>query len=158
MKAEAPIPTETVSMSNGPNIVQGSPTPTGQAEASIPTENVRDDSNMNRTVAVRRKVAKRTLPFDLRAGELLVSQDEDNPARKKPRLEEPLPTPVTDTQPNSGASTRATGRWTLEEDAKLTEAITSTFKMKWRKEYKTDFDAVAALVPSRTRLQCRKNG
>jgi hypothetical protein len=53
--------------------------------------------NCKRTVTVRRKATKRTLPFDLTEGELeLVSlpppQDEDIPARKRPRLEEPLPT------------------------------------------------------------------
>jgi hypothetical protein len=53
----------------------------------------------NLTVIARRKAAKRTLSWDLETGELdLVSspplQAEDIPAaaRKKPRLEEPLPT------------------------------------------------------------------
>jgi hypothetical protein len=105
------------------------------------------------------------------------------PARKKPRLEEPLPTatdeaarrtaspdasvvlpppadndetnrnadPVTSTQPNAGANRR----WTVDEDAKLMSAITNTSKMKWGNEYKTNWAAVAALVPGRTRLQCR---
>jgi hypothetical protein len=69
--------------------------PTNHAEASIPTENVSDDDpDWNRTVNVRRKAAKRTLPFDLTAEELLVSHDEDDPAKKKPRLEDSLPTPV----------------------------------------------------------------
>jgi hypothetical protein len=71
--------------------------PTDQAEATIPAEN---GSNINRTVAVRRKAAKRTNPFDLAAEELhLMSSSpppqeaEDIPAaRKKPRLDEPLPT------------------------------------------------------------------
>jgi hypothetical protein len=47
-----------------------------------------------RTVNVRRKAAKHILPFDLTEEKLeLVSppQDEDIPARKKPRLEVPLP-------------------------------------------------------------------
>jgi hypothetical protein len=134
---------------------------------------------------LRRKAAKRTLPFDLAAEELLVSQAEDNPARKKPRLEEPLPTlidqaarktdspdlslglpplvadnddtnanPMADTSSNAGASTWATARWTTEEDAKLTSAVASTSKKKWGKEYKTDWDAVAALVLLRTKKQC----
>jgi hypothetical protein len=108
------------------------------------------------------------------------------PARKKPRLEEPLlplprttdettgkatspesseglysPTsdndnddsnedPLTDTQPNAGA----TGCWTPEEDAKLTSAVTNTCKRKWGKVYVTDWIAVAALVPGRTNPQC----
>jgi hypothetical protein len=129
-------------------------TPTDQAEASFPTETtvINNDNvpNMNHTVKERRKSAKRTLHFGLTTEELnLVSppHHEDIPARKKPRLEEPLPTrtdeaarktaspdvlvglspsiaekddanananadPVTDTQPNDGA-TRATGSWTL---------------------------------------------
>jgi hypothetical protein len=46
--------------------------PNEEAEASISTENASDDSNenLNRTVAVRRKAAKRTHPWDLKAGEL----------------------------------------------------------------------------------------
>jgi hypothetical protein len=156
---EASIPIETASMSNGPNM---------KAEAPIPTETVSmsNDSNMNRTVTNSRKAAKRTLPWDLNAGELLVSQDEDNSARKKPRLQEPLPTAtdeaagrtdspafsvvlpppaadnddvdtnadaVTDTQPNTGASTWATCRWTTDEDAKLTSAVANTSKKKWER-------------------------
>jgi hypothetical protein len=121
---------------------------------------------MNRLVMLRRKAAKRTLPFDLTAEELLVSQDDDIPAaRKKPRLEEPLTTTtdeatkkaassnvsvglppppaadddddlnadaVTDTQPNDGA-TRATARWTTDEDVQLTSAVTNTSKKKYGK-------------------------
>jgi hypothetical protein len=162
--------------------------PTVKAEASIPTENVSDDEpDWNRKVKVRRKAAKR-LPFELSEEELdLVSQDgdEDTPARKKPRLEEPIPTttdkaarkvdspdvseglpppnadnddananadPVTDTKPNAGA----TGRWTLEEDAKLTLAVSNTSKKKWRKEYTSDWAAITALIPGRTERQCRR--
>jgi hypothetical protein len=103
--------------------------------------------------------------------------------KKKQRLEEPLPTTtdeaarktdspdvsaghppaaaddganadlVTDTQPNAGA-TRASRRWAPEEDTKLTSAVTNTHKKKWGKEYKTDWVAIAALVPGRTRGQC----
>jgi hypothetical protein len=160
-----------------------------QAEASIPTDTTvtNNGSNWNRTVNIRRKAAKRTLPFELTAEELeLVSppQGEDIPARKKPRLEEPFSTtsdeatretaspdvsvwrsphpagdndtnahPVTDTQPNAGA-TPVTGSWTLQEDAKLTRAVANTPKKKWGKEYKTNWPAVAALVPGRTRGQC----
>jgi hypothetical protein len=153
-------------------------------EASTPTESVRDDPNMNRTVKERRKAAKHTLPWDLKEGELdLVLQEEDTPARKKPRLEEPLlatsdevtrdaaspdvseglntpaaenddanADPVVDT-PNT-AATRATRRWTLEEDAKLTRAVANASKKMWGNEYKTNWPAVAALVPGRTQKQC----
>jgi hypothetical protein len=76
---------------------------TEEAEASVSTEHVREgpdtvtsQNTVNGSVAVRRKVAKRTLPWDLSAGELdLVSppsppQAEVIPATKKPRLEEPF--------------------------------------------------------------------
>jgi hypothetical protein len=166
-------------------------TPTAQAEpeTSIPTETTvtNNDPNWKRTVKIRRKAAKRTLPFDLTAEELTLvpssslPQAEDIPAaRKKPRLEEPLPSttaeaakktassdvsvgifppaadkddahaePVMDTQPNAGAA-RATGSWTLQEDAKLTSAVTNARK----KKYKTNWEAIAALVPGRTNRQC----
>jgi hypothetical protein len=165
---------------------------TDQAEAAIPTEIVsmsNDPPNMNRAVQVRRAAAKRTRPFDLTAGELLVSQDEDIPARKTPRLEDPLSTttdeptreiaspdvveglspptadiddadananPATDTQLNAGGATRALRRWTLEEDAKLTSAVATTPMRKWGKEFKTDWAAIGALVPGRTKKQCLK--
>jgi hypothetical protein len=107
---------------------------------------------------------------------------EDIPvARKKPRLEEPLSIPadeaasktaspdisvdlpppaaddddvnadtVMDTQPNAGA----TGRWTLEENAKLTRAVANTSKKKHGKEYRTDWVTIAALFPGRTKIHC----
>jgi hypothetical protein len=181
------------------------PPPTDQAEAPIPPETgsndpippetVSNDENMNLTVKVRRKAANRTEPLYLRRGTrprqlpgyyASPPQDEDIPAvaRKKPRLEEPLPATideaaikkvlpdvsagipppatdndddvnadadaVSDTQPNA----LATGSWTLEEDAKLTRALTNTSKKKYGKGYKTNWAAVAALVSSRTKLQC----
>jgi hypothetical protein len=45
---------------------------TDEAEASIPTETTVSNKcpNMNRTVTVHRKAAKRTLPFDLAVEEL----------------------------------------------------------------------------------------
>jgi hypothetical protein len=61
---------------------------------------------------------------------------------------------VTDTQPNNVA-TRVTRRlWTLEEDTKLTSAVANISKKKWGKEYKTDWPAIAALVPGRTKNHC----
>jgi hypothetical protein len=159
---------------------------TDQAEASTPTEN---GSNINRTVAERRKAAKRSNPFDLTAEELhLVPQEaEDLPARKKARLEEAFPTTtdeaagkavapdvsvrlppaaagnddanadlVTDTQPNARATTVTRRRWTSEEDAKLTSAVTNTPMKKWGKEYKINWDTIAALIPGRTGTQCRE--
>jgi hypothetical protein len=61
--------------------------------------------------------------------------------------------PVTDAQPNSGA-TKATGRWNTDDDAKLTSAVANTSKKKWGNEYKIDWDIVAALVPGRTNKTC----
>jgi hypothetical protein len=159
--------------------------PTDQTKASIPTEtpvnNNDNGSNKNRAVKEHRKAAKRTLPWDLQAGELdLVSptQAEEIRAMKRPRLEQepdvsvrPPPPPTadsdanananadlvsTDTQPNAGASIRATPRlWTLEEDTKLTSAVTNTSKKKCGKEYNFNWAAIATLVPSRTSTQCR---
>jgi hypothetical protein len=62
--------------------------PTEDAEESISTENEREDPNLNRTFAVRRKAAKRTLPWDIVGEELnLVSlsppQAEDIPHRRR---------------------------------------------------------------------------
>jgi hypothetical protein len=179
-----------------------SPPTTNQAEAEaiIPMEIVsNEDANMNGTVKISRKAAKRTLPWDLTAEELLLlssqpPQAEDIPAaRKKPRLEESLPTttdeaarktdsndlsvglppppaadididdantdadtntdidPVMDTQPDAVA----TGNWTLEEDEKLTSAVTNTRKKKHRGEYAPDWMEISSLVPGRTNSQCR---
>jgi hypothetical protein len=150
-------------------------------EASISTENEGEDPNLNDTFIVRRKAAKRTLPWDLSVDELeLMSpqQAEDIRATKKPRLEEPisastdevattisshvtavsLPTADADqadadADPVKGA--RATGYWAPEEDAKLTSGVTNNRKMKNGKEYGTDWIAIAALVPGRTKSQCR---
>jgi hypothetical protein len=94
VEAVAPIPSQNSIM------IKQEPTSTEEAEASIPTENVGEegsddpDENLNVTVVVHRKAAKRTSLWDLAAGELtLVSspppQAEDIPAAKKPRLEEP---------------------------------------------------------------------
>jgi hypothetical protein len=175
-------------------IMQAPPPPTNQAEAEdvIPMEIASNDATMNRAVNVHRKAAKRTLPWDLEAEELLLlssppPQAEDiQTARKKQRLEEPLPEttdeaarktaspdisvglpspaaadddantnadPSMDTQPNAG-ETRVTGSWTSEEDGKLTRAVANTSKKKYGKEYKTDWVAIAALVPGRTNKQC----
>jgi hypothetical protein len=165
--------------------------PNEHDEALIPTEIVSDGPNLNRAVKEGRKAAKRTLPWDLAAGELdLVSPQpraEDIPARKKRRLEEPFSAsteeaasttaspdvleglsppaadiddananadPSTDTQPNAGGATRATRRWTLEEDANLTRAVANTSKKIWGKEYKTNWPVISELIPGRTNIQC----
>jgi hypothetical protein len=67
-----------------------------QAEASIPMETVSNGPNLNPTVTVYRKATKRTFPWDKVAGELNLTspspQAAEIPARKKPRIVEPLPT------------------------------------------------------------------
>jgi hypothetical protein len=146
-----------------------------EVEALIPLENG----------MLRRKAAKRTLPWELAAGELdLVSpppQAEDVQATKKPRLEEPCSASTDETTANTAPAdgavavrlpaaaadsdqldadsvkdTRATGHWAPEEDAKLKCAvIANPCKKKYGKEYRTDWAAVAALFSGRTKLQCR---
>jgi hypothetical protein len=61
---------------------------------------------------------------------------------------------VGDTQPTDGSIGATGGLWTLEEDAKLTSAFTNNRKKKHGKELKTDWVAIAALVPDRTKVQC----
>jgi hypothetical protein len=83
----------------------------------VSMENVREDPNLSDKFVVRRKAARRTHPFDLAAEELLLeplssllSQAEYNPAaaRKRPRLEEPLPT-TTEEAARKTASPDVTG-------------------------------------------------
>jgi hypothetical protein len=78
--------------------MQGPPTaPTEDSEASIPTEHVRNGTNLNRTFTVRRKAAKRTFLWELTADEIQLAlpappQDGNIRETKRPRLEEPVPT------------------------------------------------------------------
>jgi hypothetical protein len=63
--------------------------------------------------------------------------------------------PVVDMHP----SARTTGEircWTPEEDEKLTSALTNTCKKKFGKNFMTDWVAITALVPGRTRQQCHR--
>jgi hypothetical protein len=130
----------------------------------------------------RRGTRQRQLPTYFAS--LPPPQAEDIPARarKKRRLEEPLPT-TTDEAARKTASpddslgpppppaadgdiedantdadfvtdTQPTGSWTIEEDAKLTRAIANTSKMKWGKEYKTNWITISELIPGRTNIQC----
>jgi hypothetical protein len=61
---------------------------------------------------------------------------------------------VNDVSTDYVMNTGGTGRWTLEEDAELTIAVTNTCKKRRGKEYKTDWVTIATLVPRRTRRQC----
>jgi hypothetical protein len=82
-------------------------------------------------------------------------------ARKTPSpdLTVGLPPPATNGDIDDADADPGKGRrvhWTLKEDGKLISALTNTRKKKWGNEYRTDFAAVAALVPGRTRKQCYK--
>jgi hypothetical protein len=145
--------------------MQNPPPPTVQTKASIPTEttvkNNKNGPNKDRTFNEHRKAAKRTLPWDLQAGELdLVpssaaqAADIPAPASKRPRLENANADLVsTDMQSNDGASIRATPRlWTLEEDAKLPSAVTNTPVKKHGKEYRS----IGLQLPRSFRVE-RKN-
>jgi hypothetical protein len=55
---------------------------------------------------------------------------------------------------NAGAAQATQRRWTLEEDTKLTSAVNTTKKYS-EEFYRTDWNAVSALLPGRTKLQCK---
>jgi hypothetical protein len=81
-------------------------TPSDQAETSIPMEAVSNGPNPNMSGAtMRRKAAKRSESWYNRPPP--PTQDEDIPARKKPRLGEPLPT-TTDGPTTGHANKRET--------------------------------------------------
>ena len=134
-----------------------------------------NDTNLNRTFTVRRKAAKHSEAwYQTTSAPLPPSlQGEGIPARRKPRLDAPLPTAtdeadrettlpedlagllppttdtddanvdiVPDTQPNAVA-----GRWTPEEDAKLTSAVPAN---TFGKKHMVDWVALSSLVPGRT--------
>jgi hypothetical protein len=138
--------------------------------------------DLNRIVKMRRKVAKRTLPFDITMEELhlikkrrleklslekTLPTEEGAKKTALPNVSECLAPPpadgdindvnkdsVTDTQLNDGASTRATGGWTSEEDAQLTRSVANTSKKRCGKKYTTDWVEISSLVPGRTNRQC----
>jgi hypothetical protein len=138
-----------------------------------------NDPNLNPTVTVRRKAAKRSESWYQNIAAPLSTS-----ARKKPRLEEhllPLPSTAdeagakatspesseglsspatdtddanvdhaTDTQPNAEAAA-GNGRRTPEDDAKLTSAVPAN---TLGKKHKEDWIAIVPLLPGRTNLQC----
>jgi hypothetical protein len=166
--------------------------PNDPAETSIPAETVMaiNGPNQNRTFTERRKAAKRSEPWyqnlsrkKPRLGEPLATTTTDEAARitaatdvsvgLAPPAADNSDTnaePVTDVQPNAGA-TRATGLWTPEEDKKLTNAVTITCKKKharngrqiglqlprsFRAEQKNNAGYNASLDPSIDRADVRK--
>jgi hypothetical protein len=150
------------------------PTEDDDDEASVSTENETEDpdENLNRTFAVRRKAAKRTLPWFLPSDELELvspSQAEDIRATKKPRLEEPISASTDETTANIAPAATvadhvdadpvkgapASSYWSPEEDAKLKSAVVAkTCQSKCGKQYIKDWVPIAALFPYRTKVQC----
>jgi hypothetical protein len=178
-QAETSITAETVMVLNDPNLNR---TFTVRRKAAKRSESWYQTTSapLNRTFTVRRKAAKRSeswyqttsapLPLPSRKKPRLEepllppSTTTDEASRKtgSPDMSVGLPPPVfdnanndsnaesvTDTQPNAGA----TGRWTPEEDAKLTSAVTnSTYNQtKKGKQNQIDWVAVAVLVLGRTK-------
>jgi predicted chitinase len=91
VKLEATVKTETASETASTS------TSTNQTEAPIPMEPVMNGPNLNLTVAVRRKAARRTNPLYVAPPPQTIAaplswspQAEKIPATKKPRVEEPL--------------------------------------------------------------------
>jgi hypothetical protein len=111
-------------------------------------------------------------------------QDQDTQARKKPRLEEPfsastdenvtklpsldtivaLPPPAAAVAANhhadsdpvmdmdlNASTTRAFRRWTVDEDTRLKKAVL----VQTHDGKRQSWDAIAALVPGRTKIQCQ---
>jgi hypothetical protein len=78
--------------------MQGPPSTVEDDEASIPTEHVRNDPNLHRTFTLRRKASKRTSPLEVTADEIQLAlppaDNEDTRETKRPRFEEPVPTPT----------------------------------------------------------------
>jgi hypothetical protein len=64
------------------------------------------------------------------------------------------PDPVTDMHPTAW-TTGAPRGWTTEKDAQLTSAVTKARKKKYGEKFVTSWVAVAALVPGRTKRQCK---
>jgi hypothetical protein len=151
-------------------------------EASIPTEPERTTNEPNKSIigtTLKREVCTETCVTKLSAEHI-----KSIPRRKKPRLQASLPAivagadtlnaspdaivaapvaspdagtdPVTASpmQRNGGATQASHHRWTPEEDNMLTSAVKETCKKKHGEEYRTDWAAISALVPGRTKQQC----
>jgi hypothetical protein len=144
IKIEPVVKTETAPVVKTETAPAPANTSTNQAEAPIPTEPVINGPNLNRTVTVRRKATKRTDPLYIAprppqniAVPLSPSpQVEEIPARKKPRVEETLPTTSTDeagrkttspdisvslSTPTTPPSTDAVNAWTRRRSRRQIE-------------------------------------
>jgi hypothetical protein len=149
-------------MSPSPSPPQAEDTPTARKKPRI------EEPPPTTTDEAARKTASPYLSLGLPPLPPTADDDDDD--------DDPNVDAVTNTQPNAGASNRATGSWTLEEDAKLTRAVTNARKKKYtrgsgRKSNWTsdegiklwnavqtrgdkDWAAIAVLVPGRTKKQC----
>ncbi len=65
--------------------------PSKEVEASIPPLKVKDDANLNRKFTARRKAAKRTLPWDLKADEIKLAPPWPPPPPPPPPEDESIP-------------------------------------------------------------------
>ncbi len=105
IKLEPVFTTETAHVPANTSIDQA------EAESPIPTEPVISGPNLNRTVAVRRKAAKRTNPLyitppppqTIPTPPLPPPQAHNIPVTQKPRVEEPLPTTTDEAAKNIAA-------------------------------------------------------
>jgi hypothetical protein len=159
---------------------KGPLTSTEDDEASVPTQHLRNGPILS---AGSRKAAKRTFPSDLTVEDIQLAlpplQDEDIQEKKRPRLEKPSFASTDEgTTKNTSAHVTTVAllpqdaaadhhadsepmmdmprAWTPEEDEKLTSAVANTRKKKRGKKFITNWEAIAALVPDRTKVQCRK--
>jgi hypothetical protein len=176
-EAEAVIPMESVAINDGQNMtmlsLSGTTTHTLRRKAANRTETwylgLSPPSPL-RIIPARRSRERSTGPTEQQLPSSLASlalpppplqdEDEDVPAAKKRRLGGPLPTAADDAEaPDTQSNPRATGAtrrgWTPEEDVELTGAVANTCKKMHGKEYRIDWVAVAALVPDRTKQQCK---
>jgi hypothetical protein len=166
--------------------MQGLPsTPTEDALASIPTEYERNVASMNPTITVRRKAAKRSLPWKLAADEIQLAlsspQDEDTRATKRPRLEELFPTSTDEAATNTTSDAVAVALPSSDATADHTDSdpvtgtqpnsrttgatghwtlvedakLTGAVTNTSKKKNGNNWAAIAALVPGRTNIQCK---
>jgi hypothetical protein len=152
------------------------PTKAAEGLSVVHMNGGRNMLNNSGTITLRRKSAKRTEPW---------YNNLTSPATKKPRFETAMATATAtakgatktashdvamtlsppanaDDDANNDPKPRATstgatytGRWTPEEDAILTHAVTNTYKKQYGKEWKIDWVAIIPLIPGRTKTQCQ---
>jgi hypothetical protein len=157
-QAETSITTETTVTNNGPNWIRTVKVPRKAAKRILPFELTAEEPDLvsppqAEDVPTRKKPRlEEPLPIttdeatrETASTDVLVELSSPTADDENENAD-----PMTDTQPNAGA----TGSWTLQEDAKLTRAVANTSKKKWGKEYMTNWPAIFELIPGRTQKQC----